>query len=94
MHAKLYPQNGDRIVVIDSVTSFHPIYIQFGDRESPICTIFAPRKIFRIRRVVSHFRSEMAIIFFWGGENRSPEVNPITSTTFTESTKCKTMVRP
>ena len=22
----LYPQNGDRIVAIDSVTSFHPIY--------------------------------------------------------------------
>ena len=22
----LYPQNGDRIVTIDSVTSFHPVY--------------------------------------------------------------------
>jgi len=25
-HAKLYPQNGERIVTIDSVTSFHPMY--------------------------------------------------------------------
>jgi len=23
-YAKLYPQNGDRLVTIDSVTSFHP----------------------------------------------------------------------
>jgi len=26
--AKLYPQNGDRVVAIDSVTSFHPVYRQ------------------------------------------------------------------
>jgi len=26
----LYPQNGDRIVAIDSVTSFHPIRIVWG----------------------------------------------------------------
>jgi len=26
----LYPQNGDRIVTIDSVTSFHPVYIKTG----------------------------------------------------------------
>jgi len=25
-YATLYPQNGDRIVTIDSVTSFHPMY--------------------------------------------------------------------
>ena len=25
-HVVLYPQNGDRIVAIDSVTSFHPMY--------------------------------------------------------------------
>ena len=25
-HAMLYPQNGDHIVAIDSVTSFHPVY--------------------------------------------------------------------
>ena len=25
-YAKLYPQNGDRIVAINSVTSFHPVY--------------------------------------------------------------------
>ena len=25
-HAKLYPQHGDRIVTIDSVTSLHPMY--------------------------------------------------------------------
>jgi len=25
-YAMLYPQNGDRIVAIDSVTSFHPVY--------------------------------------------------------------------
>ena len=25
-YAKLYPQNGNRIVTIDSVTSFHPVY--------------------------------------------------------------------
>jgi len=25
-YAKLYPQNGDRIVAIDSVTSLHPMY--------------------------------------------------------------------
>jgi len=26
-YAKLYPQNGDRLVTIDSVTSFHPMYM-------------------------------------------------------------------
>jgi len=26
MNAMLYPQNGDRIVAIDSVTSLHPMY--------------------------------------------------------------------
>jgi len=26
-YAMLYPQNGDRIVAIDSVTSLHPVYI-------------------------------------------------------------------
>ena len=25
-YTKLYPQNGDRIVTIDSMTSFHPMY--------------------------------------------------------------------
>jgi len=25
-YAKLYPQNGERIVTIDSVTSIHPMY--------------------------------------------------------------------
>jgi len=25
-YAKLYPQNGERIVTIDSVTSLHPMY--------------------------------------------------------------------
>jgi len=28
IHAKLYPQNGERIVTIDSVTPFHPVYIR------------------------------------------------------------------
>jgi len=31
-YAKLYPQNDDRIVTIDSVTSLHPMYTQ-GDSE-------------------------------------------------------------
>jgi len=26
----LYPQNGDRIVAIDYVTSLHPMYIGYG----------------------------------------------------------------
>ena len=26
-YSKLYPQNGDRIVTIDSVTSFHTMYL-------------------------------------------------------------------
>jgi len=28
----LYPQNGDRIVIADSVTSLHAMYIEFGFR--------------------------------------------------------------
>ena len=34
-YATLYPQNGDRIVATDSVTSFHPIHIRgaAGDSE-------------------------------------------------------------
>ena len=27
----LYPQNGDRIVTIDSVTSLHPVYTELSD---------------------------------------------------------------
>ena len=38
----LYPQNGDSIVAIDSVTSFHPVYSGLGDmsrrRASVNCT--------------------------------------------------------
>ena len=29
-YAKLYPQNGERIVTIDSVTSVHPVYFSVG----------------------------------------------------------------
>ena len=32
----LYPQNGDRIVAIDSVTSHHPMYSVFG-RLKEVC---------------------------------------------------------
>jgi len=28
-YAELYPQNGDRVVTIDSVTSLHPMYISW-----------------------------------------------------------------
>jgi len=35
-YAKLYPQNGERIVTIDSVTSFHPMY-------KPLCLIHTTR---------------------------------------------------
>jgi len=31
-YAMLYPQNGDRIVAIDPLTSFHPIYKLSSDR--------------------------------------------------------------
>jgi len=29
-YVKLYPQNGERIVTIDAVTSFHPMYFYKG----------------------------------------------------------------
>jgi len=29
-YAMLYPQNGDRIVAVDFVTSFHPVYNQLA----------------------------------------------------------------
>jgi len=28
IYAKLYPQNGERIVTIDSLTLFHPMYME------------------------------------------------------------------
>jgi len=31
---KLYPQNGERIVTIDSVTSFHRMYTRMHDAET------------------------------------------------------------
>jgi len=38
--AKLYPQNGDRIVTIDSVTSFHHMYERTRARRRPqVCAV-------------------------------------------------------
>jgi len=35
LYAKLYPQNGERIVTLDSATSIHPMYkIPVGSHES------------------------------------------------------------
>jgi len=33
----LYPQNGDRIVTIDSVTSLHPIYYIYTNVQQTFC---------------------------------------------------------
>jgi len=36
-YTKLYPQNGDRILIIDSMTSFHPVYCYKGDTTWSAC---------------------------------------------------------
>ena len=42
----LYPQNGDRIVTINSVTSFHPIFAALSRTEDHIAdrTLFSGEK--------------------------------------------------
>ena len=42
-YAKLYPQNGERVVTTDSVTSFHPVYNDgaFQTDEAPTLASFA-----------------------------------------------------
>ena len=39
----LYPQNGDRIVTIDSVTSLHPVYMCIGPVVAGVVGLKMPR---------------------------------------------------
>jgi len=45
-HIVLYPQNGDRIVTTDSVTSLHTMY-NFGTLSFPIRVCVARRRLLR-----------------------------------------------
>jgi len=48
-YAKLYPQNGERVVTIDSVTSFHPT-----DRRSTDAGVFRRKRQREWRRRRAH----------------------------------------
>ena len=48
----LYPQNGDRIVTIDSVTSLHPVYSLTNSIKASTETLYK-LSIFRIRGITN-----------------------------------------
>jgi len=72
----LYPQNGDSIVTIDSVTSFHPMYTEIVQEEMSIWSVTYQQRVFKHYHSGKHFSK----FYLQDGGKNQPQQNYVTVT--------------